>query len=222
MKTSLTNEHSYNWWRFAEGVLQVVLLTFSYFFKWSVKENCSRTILLAKWETFLYKNNYHFNSFRLMYNFAFITFFVYSWTQWTFVKKFYIFLIVYSLMILERYKQNSRSNIINEGPHKKENNWITSCSCKQPVKNIYFHLILLSYFVSVLSNLLDNVIVRNWSGMHFEFKCKNPRDYLTVFRCDMKIKESGEIPLSHFSRLWNCLIFQDTSVNQWRRRFGIS
>ena len=57
-----------------------------------------------------------------MYNFAFIPFFVHSWTQWTFVKEFYIFLIVYSFMILERCKQNSRSNIVNEGPHKKENN----------------------------------------------------------------------------------------------------
>ena len=69
---------------------------------------------------------------------------------------------------------------------------------------------------------MDNVIDRNWNWMDFEFKCKNPGEYLIVFRWNMKIKESGKIPLSHFSGFWDSRIFQDTSVNYWRMCFGIS
>ena len=60
-------------------------------------------------------------------------------------------------------------------------------------------MISINYIVSLLSNVLNNVIDRNWNCIDFEFKCKNPGEYLIVFRCDMMIKESGKMPLLHFS-----------------------
>ena len=44
------------------------------------------------------------------------------------------------------------------------------------------HLKSGSYFISLLFNVLDNVIYLNWTSMDFEFKFKNPGAYLTVFR----------------------------------------
>ena len=62
----------HTWRRFAEGVLQVVLFTISWFKK--MKKHCVAKVLRAIWEIFLHENNFNCNSYRFSYKFAFILF----------------------------------------------------------------------------------------------------------------------------------------------------
>ena len=57
---------------FAEGILQVVLFTVSWF-KWS-KKNCVAKVLLIIWEIFLHGNNCNYHSYGFSYKFVFILF----------------------------------------------------------------------------------------------------------------------------------------------------
>ena len=63
----------HSWWRFAEGVLQVVLCTILWF-RWSVKKHCVAKVLLATWQIFFHKNNRDYSSYIFGYKFAFIFF----------------------------------------------------------------------------------------------------------------------------------------------------
>ena len=79
MKASKNNLNSlqafqlmcHSWRGFAEGVLQVVLFTGSWF-KWSVKKHCVAKFLSAILEIFLHGNNRNYNSYRFSDKFAFI------------------------------------------------------------------------------------------------------------------------------------------------------
>ena len=68
----LFNKCSHSLPGFAEGILQVVLFTVSWF-KWS-KKNCVAKVLLIIWEIFLHGNNCNYHSYGFSYKFVFILF----------------------------------------------------------------------------------------------------------------------------------------------------
>lgn len=53
------SKYAYIWWGFEDGILQFGVFTILCF-KWSMKEHCVATILLAIWGTFLYEINCKF------------------------------------------------------------------------------------------------------------------------------------------------------------------
>ena len=76
----LSNQCAYSWREFAKGILQAVLFTI-FCFKWSVKEHCFTKILLAIPGTFIYENNYSFNSYKFSYKLYFILFHSFVWMK---------------------------------------------------------------------------------------------------------------------------------------------
>ena len=78
---SLFNQRAYSWRVFAEGALQVALLKV-FCFKWSVKKHCIGKVFTRNLEeSFFYKNNRNYNSYKFSYKFTFIPFLTFHRNQ---------------------------------------------------------------------------------------------------------------------------------------------